>query len=103
MSEDSHNEDPSEKMSLEEKVEYENYIVEQAFENSYRVLTKKVSFEDLLDAKEKYGVKGIMIFDPNDDLDQDVYDDIIYYYEDLEDYEKCAELLKEKQKIFENV
>ena len=85
MSKDPFNEESSEKMSLEEKIEYENYIVEQAFENSYMVLTKKASFEDLLDVNE------------------DVYNDTIYYYEDLEEYEKCAELLKIKNKIFNNV
>ena len=103
MSEDPYNEDPSEKMSLEEKAEYENYIVEQAFENSYKVLTRKASFEDLLDLKQEYGVKAVMIFNPADDADEDVYNDLIYYYEDLEQYERCAELLKIKRKVFENV
>jgi hypothetical protein len=103
MSEDSYNEDPSEKMSLEEKMEYENYIVEQAFENSYKVLTRKASFEDLLDVNEKYGIKAIMIYDPHSGADEDIYNDVIYYYEELEEYEKCAELLKIKKKVFKNV
>ena len=103
MSEDPYNEDPSEKMSLEEKAEYENYIVEQAFENSYKVLTRKTSFEDLLDVNEKYGIKAVMIFDPHSGADEDVYNDVIHYYEDLDEYEKCAELLKVKKKVFENV
>jgi|TARA_R100000781_G_C4069058_1_gene123834 hypothetical protein len=103
MSKDPFNEESSEKMSLEEKIEYENYIVEQAFENSYMVLTKKASFEDLLDVNDKYGLKAIMIYNPSDEPDEDVYNDTIYYYEDLEEYEKCAELLKIKNKIFNNV
>jgi hypothetical protein len=90
-------------MSIEEKMEYENYIVEQAFENSYQVLTKKSTFEDLLDQREKYGVKAIMIYNPEEDPEEDVYDDIIHYYEDLEEYERCAELLSIKQKVFEDV
>ena len=90
-------------MSIEEKMEYENYIVEQAFENSYQILTKKSTFEDLLDKKMEYGVKAIMIYNPEEDPDEDVYDDIIYYYVDLEEYEKCAELLSIKQKVFEDV
>ena len=97
------NEDHNSDMTIEEKMEYENYIVDQAFENSYQVLTSKSTFEDLLDKKTKYGVKAIMIYDPTEDPDEDIYDDIIYYYEDLEEYERCAELLSIKQKVFEDV
>tara|TARA_R100001129_G_scaffold186601_1_gene179142 strand:+ start:2311 stop:2616 length:306 start_codon:yes stop_codon:yes gene_type:complete len=97
------NEDHNSDMTIEEKMEYENYIVDQAFENSYQVLTSRSTFEDLLDKKTKYGVKAIMIYDPTEDPDEDIYDDIIYYYEDLEEYERCAELLSIKNKIFEDV
>jgi len=94
------NEDPKESdMSIGEKMEYENYIVDQAFENSYQVLTSRSTFEDLLDKKTKYGVKAIMIYDPSQDPDEDVYDDIIVYYEELEEYERCAELLKIKNEM----
>ena len=46
----------------------------------------------------KYGIKGIMIYDPSETPDEDVFNDIIDYFEDLEDYEKCKELLKIKDK-----
>ncbi len=88
-------------MSIGEKLEYENYLVEQAFENSYLILTKRNSFEDLLEKKTEYGIKAIMIYDPTEGPDEDVYDDMIYYYEDLEEYEKCAELLKIKKEMLD--
>ena len=68
------------------------------------VLTKKASFEDLLDVNDKYGLKAIMIYNPSDEPDEDVYNDTIYYYEDLEEYEKCSELkkLKESKKYKKN-
>jgi hypothetical protein len=88
-------------MSIGEKLEYENYLVEQAFENSYLILTKRNSFEDLLEKKTEYGIKAIMIYDPAEGPDEDVYDDMIYYYEDLEEYEKCAELLKIKKEMLD--
>ena len=74
-----------------------------AFENSYKVLTKKTTFEKLMDTKDKFGIKAIMIYDPSEEPNEDVWDDVIYYYEDLEEYERCAELLKLKNKIFDNV
>jgi hypothetical protein len=94
------NEDPRESdMSIGEKMEYENYLVDQAFENSYQVLTSRSTFEDLLDKKTKYGVKAIMIYDPTEGPDEDIYDDMIHYYQDLEEYERCAELLKIKNEM----
>lgn len=97
------NEDPKDSdMTIEEKMEYENYIVEQAFENSYLVLTRQSTFEDLLDRKTKYGIKAIMIYDPTEGPDEDIYDDMIGYYEDLEEYERCAELLKVKNKMLKD-
>tara|TARA_R100001163_G_C5047070_1_gene184270 strand:- start:756 stop:1061 length:306 start_codon:yes stop_codon:yes gene_type:complete len=88
-------------MSIGEKLEYENYLVEQAFENSYLILTKKNSFEDLLEKKTEYGIKAIMIYDPAEGPDENVYDDMIYYYEDLEEYERCAELLSIKKEMLD--
>tara|TARA_R100001015_G_C4627792_1_gene187527 strand:- start:1332 stop:1637 length:306 start_codon:yes stop_codon:yes gene_type:complete len=87
----------------DEKYEYEQMLVDNAFENAYKVLTKKTTFEKLMDAKDKFGIKAIMIYDPSEEPDEDVWDDVIYYYEDLEEYERCAELLKLKNKKFENV
>ena len=87
----------------EEKYEYEQMLVDSAFENSYKVLTKKTTFEKLMDTKDKFGIKAIMIYDPSEEPNEDVWDDVIYYYEDLEEYERCAELLKLKNKMFTNV
>ncbi len=44
-----------------------------------------------------------MIYDPHSGANEDIYNDVIFYYEELEEYEKCAELLKIKKKIFKNV
>ena len=39
-----------------EKYHYEQMMIERAFENSYLVLTKKITFEKLMNRKEKYVV-----------------------------------------------
>jgi|TARA_R100000081_G_C4736217_1_gene126250 hypothetical protein len=90
-------------MSESEKYEVEQMMIDKAFDNSYLVLTNKATIEELLERKSKYGMKGIMMFDPGDEPDEDLFDDVIYYYEDLEEYERCAELLKIKKKKFKNV
>ena len=102
MQENPENENLSD-LSEEEKYHYEQMIIEKAFENSYKVLTNKTTFEDLMAKKEKYGLRAILIYDPSEDPDEFVFDDAIDYFEELEEYEKCAELLKLKNKKFENV
>jgi hypothetical protein len=103
MSQDSQHEENNPEMTLEEKMEYENYLVEQAFENTYRVVTNRSSFEDLMTKQDRYGIKAIMIFDPSEDPDEALYDDLICYYEGLEEYERCGELLGIKNKVFKDV
>jgi|TARA_R110000765_G_scaffold398858_1_gene493341 hypothetical protein len=90
-------------MSDSEKYEVEQMMIDRAFDNSYLVLTNKASMEDLLEEKSKFGMKGIMMFNPGEEPDEDLFDDVIYYYEDLEEYERCAELLKIKNKKFKYV
>jgi hypothetical protein len=41
--------------------------------------------------------------DPGEEPDDDLYDDMIDHFEYYEEYEKCAELLKLKNKELKNV
>jgi hypothetical protein len=90
-------------LSESDKYEVEQIMIERAFENSYMILTKKTTFEKLLEVKSKFGMRAITMHDPSEEPDEDLYDDMIYYFEDNENYERCAELLKLKNKKFENV
>ena len=95
MSEKENNEEHhSNEMSETEKYEMEQIMVELAFENSYKVITEKITFEKLLDVRDKFGSKAILIYDPQEGWDADVVEDLIAYFEDTEEYEKCAELKK---------
>ena len=81
-------------MSEEERLHLEQVMVEKAYENSYKMITKKTTFEELLDQKAEYGQKAILIYDPAQGYDQLDLEDLIDYYEEYEEYEKCAELKK---------
>ncbi len=63
---------------------------------SYYVITNQVGYEQLLNRD----MKVTLIFDPTQDIIEDheeVFDQLIEYFEDLEDYEKCAVLLNSKE------
>ena len=64
--------------------------------NTYGVLTNKCSVENILDQYE--GVDAMFYGNPYDMTTQDV-DEVISFYENTEEYEKCSELLSVKNDI----
>ena len=69
-------------------------MLDEAYRNSYLVATKRTTFKKLM--KEK-GDVTFFAFDPSEpETLEFVIDDIIEYFEDCEEYEKCAELIEVK-------
>tara|TARA_R100000664_G_scaffold782_3_gene2294 strand:- start:1290 stop:1598 length:309 start_codon:yes stop_codon:yes gene_type:complete len=90
-------EDHLPELSESERIHLEQMMVEKAFDNSYLVITKKATFEELLDRRDEFshvGTKAVLIYDPSEGWGTDEVEDMIDYYEELEEYEKCAELKK---------
>ena len=67
---------------------------------SYYVITNKVGYEQLLNRD----IKVTLIFDPTDEDENrsEVFDELIEYFEGIEEYEKCNNLQKLKSMIFIN-
>tara|TARA_B100000902_G_C27142225_1_gene829291 strand:- start:158 stop:457 length:300 start_codon:yes stop_codon:yes gene_type:complete len=80
-------------MSLSEKLQYEEYLVNEAFNNSFLVITKRDNFENLL-ASASTKERAIMAHNPTEEPDVETLENMMYYFEDLEEYEKCAEIKK---------
>ncbi len=80
-------------VNLEEELE----ILNEAYFNAYLVVTKRKTVAELL------SIDGEMIFLPFDpeapETIEMVIDDIIEFFSNEEEYEKCAELLQEKKKL----
>lgn len=69
-------------------------LLHHSMVNAYKLLTKKELLEDLIDIDE-----GIFPFNPTIKIEDDsVYDKIIDYFCELEEYEKCQEILNIKNK-----
>lgn len=67
--------------------------IELAMINSYKILTGKNTFDELVIEKEIW-----LAHDNRKDISEVDFDLIIEYFKDLEDYEKCGELNKLKLK-----
>jgi len=79
--------------SLEEEIE----ILDEAYRNAFKVITGAMSIQELLDDADD------MIFLPFDPSVPETFmmiaDDMIQYFEDAEEYEKCSEIMKIKEKL----
>ena len=88
---DMEKEDPT--SSIEEEVE----ILDEAYRNAYAIAVGKMTVRELLDKADD------MIFLPFDPSAPETFamiiDDIIQYFEENEEYEKCAELVHAKKKF----
>ena len=66
-------------------------MIDKCMNNSYRVMTLKSTVDEIL-SKDK---KAMFYGDPFDYTNEDI-DEVIEYFENTEEYEKCDELLNEK-------
>ena len=75
-------------------------ILGEAYENAYQILTGKVQVEEFLLQETESGKVVFLPFDPKEpDTIRLIIDDVIAYFEEGEEYEKCSELLDIKNKL----
>ena len=79
--------------SIDEEIE----ILDEAYRNAYAIVTGKMTVRDLLN---KTPDMIFLPFDPNDaESFSRILDDVITYFEENEEYEKCAELISSKKQL----
>ena len=66
-------------------------MIDKCMNNSYKVMTLKSTVEDILEKDNKAMFYG----NPLDYTTEDT-DEVIDYFENTEEYEKCGELLEER-------
>jgi len=67
-------------------------ILADAFSNSYRLLTNEVTFDDMLDNKFSKNLSAVLAFDPEEGPMLYELENMLYYYRDIEEYERCAKI-----------
>jgi len=100
MEEPEHNEE--EPLTELEKLELERIMLYAAYENSYRVLTNKISFNDLIDEKDALGYGALMAYDPSKGIREDELELMIKHFVELDEpeyYLRCAELRDIREKM----
>ena len=76
-------------------------LYEEAMKNAYEIITKKKTLDDIYYDLENGKIDRLPLpFDPihDDGRSEDVIDVVIEYFTSTEEYEKCAELVKIKNR-----
>ena len=76
-------------------------LYERAMKNAYFIITKRKTLDDIYHELEQGIIDDLPLpFDPmeEDGRSDDIIDIVIEYFTTTEEYEKCAELLKIKNK-----
>ena len=71
-------------------------MIDNIMNNTYGVLTNRCSVEDILD---QYKGKDAMFYGNPYEITTDDVDEVISYFENTEEYEKCMELVYVKNDI----
>jgi hypothetical protein len=79
-------------LTYSQKLELEDLIVDTAFRNSFMVITKQKKFEDILNAKTKNGMSALMAHQPEEDPSIETLENMMGYFVEQEEYEKCAKI-----------
>lgn len=79
--------------------EKEQEIMIAAIENSYLMLTGKISLKDIITLDEHMEI-AITAYDPEEGPTEVQLDTIIKHFEGTEEYEKCAEIKAIKDDMF---
>jgi hypothetical protein len=74
------------------KAELQDEILADAFDNSYRLLIKAISFDEMIEDKYRNDLDAVLAFDPELGPALSELENMIDFYIQEEDYEKCANL-----------
>tara|TARA_R110001606_G_scaffold377097_1_gene536034 strand:+ start:1576 stop:1875 length:300 start_codon:yes stop_codon:yes gene_type:complete len=82
----------NEELSEIEQIRLDAILLDIAFNNAYLLLSDKITFDDLMTQEFANDGELVMAYDPDMGPKLDELKGIIAYFEDLEEYEKCAHL-----------
>tara|TARA_R110001606_G_C14917674_1_gene596199 strand:- start:36 stop:359 length:324 start_codon:yes stop_codon:yes gene_type:complete len=74
------------------KAELQDEILADAFDNSYKLLIKAISFDEMIEDKYRNDLDAVLAFDPELGPALSELENMIDFYIQEEDYEKCANL-----------
>ena len=75
-----------------EQMQLDAIILEQAYENAWLVLSGQITFDELMGNQFEVGRELIMPYDPESGPSEHDIQNMISFFIDTEEYERCAKL-----------
>jgi len=72
--------------------EIDEMVLAEAFSNSYRLLTKELTFDELLEKETDDQYAAVLTYDPDEGPELGELEAMIDYYIEFEEYEKCGKI-----------
>ena len=82
-----------------EQMQLDAVLLETAYSNAWKVLSGQTTFENMIQNQFDNGVELILPYDPKHGPREEELENMIAYYIETEEYEKCGvlnKMLKEK-------
>jgi hypothetical protein len=89
---DDHDDESMDPMQEIKRRQEDEEILADAFCNSYRILTNEMSFSDILDNKFNQNLTAVLAFDPEEGPMLYELENMLRYYVNTEEYERCAKI-----------
>jgi hypothetical protein len=89
---DDYNEEENGGLTESEQLKMDDIVLELAYNNAWLVLSNQLTFDELMDKQFREGHQLIMPFDPESGPKQIELENMINYYIETEEYEKCSKL-----------
>tara|TARA_R100001594_G_scaffold21687_3_gene41844 strand:+ start:5552 stop:5839 length:288 start_codon:yes stop_codon:yes gene_type:complete len=84
----------------ETDIEEDEDIIYRAMYDTYLIILSKETFEEIVARHEAFDEEIVLFinaFEGRKDITPEIVEEIIHYFTSLEEYEKCAELVKFKK------
>jgi hypothetical protein len=89
---DDNNEDKGGGLNEVEQMQMDAIILDTAYNNAWMLLTGEITFDELMASQFSEGRELVMAYDPDNVPKEEEFKNMIAYFIEEEDYEKCAKL-----------
>lgn len=79
-------------LSEVQQMQMDEILLDTAYNNAWMLLSGELTFDELMMTQFKTGRELIMAFDPDNGPKENEFQNMIDYYVENEEYEKCAKL-----------
>ncbi len=75
-----------------QQMQLDAIILDTAYNNAWMLLTGEITFDELISSQFSEGKELVMAYDPDKGPKVEEFENMIAYFVEEEDYEKCAQL-----------